>query len=112
MHQDYDLSAVFMRNWDTRDESGTDRGCEWEQDWEDVQQVCRVLDLPCDLVRNRLVPGLSPKDFRWTSHKHTGTTSSNLLWTNGPMVSRPIQMFSATGSCSTMKASHWRLLQQ
>jgi hypothetical protein len=41
-----------MRNWDTRDEGGTDRGCEWEQDWEDVQGVCKVLDIPCDLVRN------------------------------------------------------------
>lgn len=41
-----------MRNWDTRDESGTDRGCEWEQDWEDVQGVCKVLDIPCDLVRH------------------------------------------------------------
>ena len=50
--QDYDLSAVFMRNWDTRDESGTDRGCEWEQDWEDVQGVCKALDIPCDLVCN------------------------------------------------------------
>ncbi|KAG8777736.1 hypothetical protein FRC12_000238 [Ceratobasidium sp. 428] len=36
--QDYDLSAVFMRNWDTRDESGSDVSCEWEKDWEDVQR--------------------------------------------------------------------------
>ena len=50
--QDYDLSAVFMRNWDTRDESGSNRGCEWERDWEDVQGVCKVLDIPCDLVRH------------------------------------------------------------
>jgi tRNA U34 2-thiouridine synthase MnmA/TrmU len=48
--KDYDLSAVFMRNWDTRDESGTDKGCEWEKDWEDVQRVCKVLDLPCQMV--------------------------------------------------------------
>ena len=48
--QDYDLSAVFMRNWDTRDESGTDKGCEWEKDWEDVQRVCRMIDLPCEMV--------------------------------------------------------------
>ncbi|KAF8827646.1 hypothetical protein HHX47_DHR4000198 [Lentinula edodes] len=27
-----------MRNWDTRDESGTDKGCEWEKDWDDVQR--------------------------------------------------------------------------
>ena len=49
--QDYDLSAVFMRNWDTRDESGTDKGCEWEKDWEDVQRVCKVLDIPVTMVR-------------------------------------------------------------
>ena len=40
-----------MRNWDTRDESGTDKGCEWEKDWEDVQLVCRQRGLPCELVR-------------------------------------------------------------
>jgi tRNA-5-taurinomethyluridine 2-sulfurtransferase len=39
-----------MRNWDTRDESGTDRGCEWEKDWEDVQRVCKILDIPCEMV--------------------------------------------------------------
>ncbi|KAF8163707.1 tRNA-specific 2-thiouridylase [Crassisporium funariophilum] len=48
--QDYDLSAIYMRNWDTRDESGTDKGCEWEKDWEDVQLVCKKLDLPCELI--------------------------------------------------------------
>lgn len=48
--QDYDLSAVFMRNWDTRDESGSDHGCEWEKDWEDVRRVCGVLDIPCKMV--------------------------------------------------------------
>lgn len=47
--KDYDLSAIFMRNWDTRDESGTDVGCEWEKDWEDVQRVCRKLDIPCQM---------------------------------------------------------------
>ena len=40
-----------MRNWDTRDESGTDTGCEWEKDWQDVQLVCKKLDIPCELVR-------------------------------------------------------------
>ncbi|KAI0780510.1 tRNA 5-methylaminomethyl-2-thiouridylate-methyltransferase [Trametes elegans] len=48
--KDYDLSAVFMRNWDTRDESGTDSGCEWKKDWEDVQRVCRMLGIPCEMV--------------------------------------------------------------
>ncbi|KAF5369157.1 hypothetical protein D9615_009946 [Tricholomella constricta] len=48
--KDYDLSAVFMRNWDTRDESASDKGCEWEKDWEDVQQVCKALDIPCEMI--------------------------------------------------------------
>ncbi|KAG8959604.1 hypothetical protein FRC03_007727 [Tulasnella sp. 419] len=48
--KDYDLSAVFMRNWDTRDESGTDVGCQWEKDWEDVQRVCKMLDIPCKMI--------------------------------------------------------------
>ncbi|KAJ7364272.1 tRNA-specific 2-thiouridylase [Mycena albidolilacea] len=49
--QDYDLSAVFMRNWDTRDEYGnSDKGCEWEKDWEDVQKVCKVYDIPCQMI--------------------------------------------------------------
>lgn len=43
-----------MRNWDTRDESGTDEGCEWKKDWEDVQRVCKVLDIPVKLVRDSL----------------------------------------------------------
>lgn len=50
--QGYDLSAVFMRNWDTRDESGSDDGCEWKKDWEDVQRVCRMLDIPVKMVRS------------------------------------------------------------
>lgn len=39
-----------MRNWDTRDESGTDDGCEWKKDWQDVQRVCKLLDIPCQMV--------------------------------------------------------------
>ncbi|KIJ26430.1 hypothetical protein M422DRAFT_61240 [Sphaerobolus stellatus SS14] len=48
--KDYDLSAVFMRNWDTRDETGTDIGCEWEKDWEYVRRVCARLDIPCSMI--------------------------------------------------------------
>lgn len=48
--KDYELSAVFMRNWDKRDESGTDIGCQWEKDWEDVRRVCQVLDIPVRMV--------------------------------------------------------------
>ncbi|KZT09561.1 tRNA 5-methylaminomethyl-2-thiouridylate-methyltransferase [Laetiporus sulphureus 93-53] len=48
--KDYDLSAVYMRNWDTRDESGTDGGCEWKKDWTYVQKVCKILDIRCEMI--------------------------------------------------------------
>jgi tRNA(Ile)-lysidine synthase TilS/MesJ len=48
--KDYNLRAVYMRNWDRRDELASDTGCEWEKDWEDVQRVCRQLDIPCEMV--------------------------------------------------------------
>ncbi|CEL51492.1 tRNA (5-methylaminomethyl-2-thiouridylate)-methyltransferase [Rhizoctonia solani AG-1 IB] len=47
--QDLQISAVFMRNWDTRDESGSDVGCEWEKDWEDVKRVCQHIGIPYQL---------------------------------------------------------------
>ncbi|SNX81600.1 related to trna methyltransferase [Melanopsichium pennsylvanicum] len=54
----YSLSAVFMRNWNTLDESssfepgsGGSMGCEWQRDWEDVQKVCRHLgNIPVELM--------------------------------------------------------------
>ncbi|KAJ7476109.1 tRNA-specific 2-thiouridylase [Mycena latifolia] len=48
--QDFDLSAVFMRNWDTRDEYAADTGCEWERDWEDVELVCRAFGISCQMI--------------------------------------------------------------
>lgn len=57
-----DISAVFMRNWDTRDESGSDVGCEWEKDWEDVRRVCRHIGVPCEMV-SPIAPLLVTKRF-------------------------------------------------
>ena len=72
-----------MRNWDTRDESGTDTGCEWEKDWQDVQLVCKKLDLPCELVCV-LVVVFSPVllfsqkyPFRLIYHRSIGIGFSN-----------------------------------
>ncbi|KAL1761346.1 tRNA-specific 2-thiouridylase [Schizophyllum commune] len=50
LDQGYDVSGIYMRNWDTRDESGTDEGCEWKKDWKDVQRVCDLLSIPCKMV--------------------------------------------------------------
>ncbi|KAG9226479.1 hypothetical protein CCMSSC00406_0005854 [Pleurotus cornucopiae] len=79
--QDYNLSAIFMRNWDTRDESGTDKGCEWEKDWQDVQQVCRTLDIPCrmiDLSREYWNRVFEPSLRLWES----GVTPNPDVWCN------------------------------
>ncbi|KAK2460092.1 hypothetical protein APHAL10511_007890 [Amanita phalloides] len=79
--EDYNLSAVYMRNWDTRDESGTDKGCEWEKDWEDVQRVCRVLDIPCkliDLSREYWNRVFEPSLYQW----EMGVTPNPDVWCN------------------------------
>ncbi|KAI0362566.1 5-methylaminomethyl-2-thiouridylate-methyltransferase [Trametes cingulata] len=79
--QDYDLSAVFMRNWDTRDESGTDSGCEWKKDWEDVQRVCRMLGIPCrmiDLSREYWTRVFEPALEMW----EMGDTPNPDIWCN------------------------------
>ena len=48
----YDLEGVFMRNWDTSDESGSEKegGCAWEKDWVDVQRVCGKLGIRARMV--------------------------------------------------------------
>ncbi|KAJ2589418.1 hypothetical protein H4R99_007471 [Coemansia sp. RSA 1722] len=41
------VQAIFMRNWDTRDEHGE---CPSEADWRDVQKVCQKLDIKCHQI--------------------------------------------------------------
>lgn len=48
-----------MRNWDTTDESGV---CTSDQDWKDVQTVCKQLDIPCRQV-NKICISLYLKYF-------------------------------------------------
>ncbi|KAG6887568.1 hypothetical protein C0992_011766 [Termitomyces sp. T32_za158] len=63
--QDYDLSAVYMRNWDTRDEYGTDKGCEWEKDWDSKlyrPQLLRATDATKD--QTYFLAGISEKGLR------------------------------------------------
>jgi len=79
--QDYDLSAIYMRNWDTRDESGTDSGCEWKKDWMDVRRVCRMLDIPCQLVdlsREYWTRVFEPSLAAWEA----GATPNPDVWCN------------------------------
>ncbi|KAF8904638.1 5-methylaminomethyl-2-thiouridylate-methyltransferase [Mucidula mucida] len=80
--QDYNLSAVYMRNWDTRDETASDSsGCEWERDWNDVQRVCKMLDIPCqmiDLSRQYWNRVFEPALRIW----ETGNTPNPDVWCN------------------------------
>lgn len=41
--QGHDVLGVFMRNWDEKDENGR---CMADDDWQDVQHVCQVLEIP------------------------------------------------------------------
>lgn len=41
--QGYDVIGVFMNNWD---ETGDDGVCTAESDWNDVRQVCDLIDIP------------------------------------------------------------------
>lgn len=41
--QGHEVLGVFMRNWDEKDEHGH---CMADQDWQDVQHICQVLDIP------------------------------------------------------------------
>lgn len=99
--QDYNLRAVFMRNWDTRDENASDTGCEWEKDWEDVQRVCKVLDLPCEMVSpvsSRTPWKLSAELLNSSIYpKYTGIEYLNPLWRNGPRVVHQIRTSHAIG---------------
>ncbi|KAJ1927299.1 hypothetical protein IWQ60_003039 [Tieghemiomyces parasiticus] len=43
----HNLEGVYMRNWDTADERGV---CTSEEDYRDVQAVCRYIGIPCRRV--------------------------------------------------------------
>jgi tRNA-specific 2-thiouridylase len=45
--QGYDVVGVFMKNWDEKDENGV---CTSTADWQDVQDVCSLLGIPCYAV--------------------------------------------------------------
>lgn len=45
--QGYDVVGVFMKNWDEKDENGT---CTATDDWNDVQDVCASIGIPCYAV--------------------------------------------------------------
>ncbi|CAE6445850.1 unnamed protein product [Rhizoctonia solani] len=81
--QDLKISGVFMRNWDTRDESGSDVGCEWEKDWEDVKRVCEQIGIPYQLVKTFL--------------DNTGPECSHPLSKHGQTDRRQIQMYFVIG---------------
>ena len=102
--KEYDLSAIYMRNWDTRDESGTDHGCEWKKDYADVQNVCKLLDIPCRLVSpvlyDKFNRTLSSRDCssRSICRESIGSASLNHLSLHGKPVQRQTPTCGAIGA--------------
>lgn len=41
--QGYDVTGVFMKNWE---DDGEEKHCSWEKDFADVRSVCDTLDIP------------------------------------------------------------------
>jgi tRNA (5-methylaminomethyl-2-thiouridylate)-methyltransferase len=42
--QGYNVMGIHLRTWDSKDETG---GCMNDRDWEDVQESCSILKIPC-----------------------------------------------------------------
>lgn len=42
-HPGYQVTGVFMKNWDSLDEHGV---CTADRDCEDAYRVCQILDIP------------------------------------------------------------------
>lgn len=40
----YEVIGVFMNNWEEQDENGV---CRSQEDWQDVQDTCEVIGIPC-----------------------------------------------------------------
>jgi hypothetical protein len=88
-----------MRNWDTRDEYASDKGCEWEKDWQDVQLVCRKLGIPCELVRRyfSIFICLSERfHHRLIFRENTGTVSLSHPCGSGNLASAQTLTFGVT----------------
>ena len=88
-----------MRNWDTRDEYASDKGCEWEKDWQDVQVVCRKLGIPCELVRrySRIFSCISERfRHRLISPENIGTVSLSHPYGSGSLASAQTLTFGVT----------------
>jgi len=45
--QGFDVVGAFMNNWEEKDENGV---CASQEDWQDVQDTCEVIGIPCYAV--------------------------------------------------------------
>lgn len=45
LSEGFSCIGVFMKNWDSNDEEGKET-CPEDQDWEDVQKICKALGVP------------------------------------------------------------------
>ena len=100
----YDLSAIYMRNWDSTDEdtSTSSSPCAWEKDWYDIQRVCKRLDIPVkmvDLSKEYWARVFQPSLHYWEK----GWTPNPDVWCNkevkfGALLDKVDEMIGATGA--------------
>jgi hypothetical protein len=48
--QGHNVCGIYMRNWNLSPEHEHLKQCSDEEDWDDVQEVCRHLNIPCAMV--------------------------------------------------------------
>ena len=103
-----------MRNWDTRDEYASDKGCEWEKDWQDVQVVCRKLGIPCKLVcRYDHIFSCTSERFqhRLISPENIGTVSLSHPCGSGSLESAQTLTFGVTSKVLFLFIFPWSLME-
>ncbi|KOC65560.1 Mitochondrial tRNA-specific 2-thiouridylase 1 [Habropoda laboriosa] len=68
----FNVTGVFMKNWDIRDETGI---CQSEGDYEDAQQVCKQLKIP--LVEANFVKEYWTDVFSYLTEEYENGTTPN-----------------------------------
>jgi tRNA U34 2-thiouridine synthase MnmA/TrmU len=54
LNQGYNVIGVYMRNWNLAPETEYLNQCSNAEDWDDMQEVCRHLQIPCTDVSLRM----------------------------------------------------------
>ena len=95
-------------------EYASDKGCEWEKDWQDVQVVCRKLGIPCELVRrySHMFSCISERfRDRLISPENIGTVSLSHPCDSGSLASAQTLTFGVTSKVLLLFIFPWSLME-